>query len=96
MAIRAHASRQSTGNPRRARGSGAAGRRSRVGRRKLDIKFWLTVALALFAIAQGLATDWKISAIEGVVDRIYAQTTSPHPTQVGPASTPSICPTLSP
>jgi len=78
---------QNTRSPRRSRSSAGSGPRSQVARQKLDLKFWVTVALAVIAIFQSMATDRKISAIEDGVNRIYAQAASPHSTPIpGPAS----------
>jgi SEC-C motif len=60
--------------------------------KRLDIKYWIGVALAVVAIMQAQATDRKIDNMQAEIDRIYAQVVSPHPVPVQsptPAPSPS-------
>jgi hypothetical protein len=47
--------------------------------RKLDIKYWIGIAIAVVALLEGQATDQKVSQIGSEVDRIYAQVLAQHP-----------------
>ena len=47
--------------------------------RKLDIKYWIGIALAVVALLEGQATDQKVERIEGRVEQIYAQVLAQHP-----------------
>jgi uncharacterized protein YecA (UPF0149 family) len=47
--------------------------------RKLDIKYWIGIAIAVVALMQGQVTDQKITGIESQVDQMYAQVLAQHP-----------------
>lgn len=47
--------------------------------RKLDIKYWLAIAIAVIALLEGHATDQKVDSIKAEVDQIYAQMLTEHP-----------------
>jgi hypothetical protein len=58
--------------------------------KKLDIKAWLAIAIAVVALMEGHAADLKVDKIESRVDQIYAQMLEQHPTAApiaSPAST---------
>jgi SEC-C motif-containing protein len=63
--------------------------------KKLDIKYWIGIALAVVTIMQAQATDHKIDNMQAEMDRIYAQVMSPHPAPV-PVQTPITAPSPSP
>jgi preprotein translocase subunit SecA len=48
--------------------------------RKLDIKYWLGIAIAVVALLEGQATDHKVDVIDAQVEQIYAQVIAQHPT----------------
>lgn len=45
--------------------------------KRLDLKYWIGITLAVIAILQSQATDREISKIGSQVDRIYAQVVAP-------------------
>ena len=53
--------------------------------KRLDIKYWIGITLAVIAILQAEASDRKIEAVESQVEHIYAQV-------VGPAAVPTPIP----
>jgi hypothetical protein len=55
--------------------------------RKLDIKYWIGIAIAVVALFEGQATDSKVSQIGSEVDQIYAQVLAQHQS-AGPSPSP--------
>jgi SEC-C motif len=55
--------------------------------KKLDIKYWIAITIAVVALLQGQLTDQKVERIEAQVQQIYAQVVAPHP-----AATPAPAP----
>ena len=64
------------------RRAAAAARPNRTTPKKLDLKYWVTLALAVIAIVLALESDQKLTAIEDRVNSIYTHVASPKPTSV--------------
>lgn len=64
--------------------------------KRLDVKYWIGITLAVIAILQAQASDRKIETIESQVEHIYAQVVAPAavPTAI-PLPTAGTAPTLS-
>lgn len=63
--------------------------------KRLDIKYWIAIAISVVALLEGHATDQKVDSIKAEVDQIYAQVLMQHPTAAPtpvPISTPQPSP----
>jgi len=56
--------------------------------KKLDIKYWIGIAIAVVALLEGQMTDQKVGRIEAQVEQIYAQVLAQHQGAI-PAAVPT-------
>jgi hypothetical protein len=58
--------------------------------KKLDIKYWVAIAISIVALLEGHATDQKVDSIKAEVDQIYTKVLTQHPVvSPVPIATPS-------
>jgi hypothetical protein len=63
--------------------------------RKLDVKYWIGITLAVIAILQAQAADRKLDNIESQVEHIYAEVVAP-PATAKPTAIPRVSPAITP